>query len=153
MNKTSDEFLVFSLGGEAFFIFLPLVREIVEARHITRVPETPHFLIGVLNLRGKIVPVVDLRRKFGLPDVKSTRDTSIIIVEAGQDEETELFGLLVDAISAVEKTSLLHVNDVPKFGIGINEQYIDGGFDVNKKYVVVLNINRLLSPEEFEICI
>ncbi len=150
MLTSNKEFLVFSLGNDAFSIRLPRVREIVAARHVTRVPETPPFLIGVLNLRGKIVPVVDLRRKFGFADVQVTRDTSIIIVEAEQEGESALFGLRVDAIHSVEKKQSFSMDETPKFGLGVEESYIDGGFDLNGRYVVLLNTGCLLALEEFD---
>ncbi len=143
-----NEFLLFRLHGELFAFSVASVREIVDFKSITRVPEAPHALIGVINLRGRVVPVVDLRLKFGLTAGEKTIDTRVIIVEVDHPGETAILGVLVDAVSAVRDLPPAEVGPPPELGAGVPDAFILGVAKYKSDFVLILTMDKVLAYEE-----
>src|SRR4051794_32582872 len=121
-DRRAGKYLAFHLGPEEFGISVLSVREIMGLQDITAVPQTPVHVRGVLNLRGKVIPVIDLRLKFGLPQVEYSQRTSIIVVRIGE----LLMGIVVDGVSEVLNLSAGEIEDTPAFGTGISTPYLLG---------------------------
>ena len=145
------QYLTFSLGGEPFALDVAHVREILEFTNITKVPRTPEFMRGVINLRGSVVPVIDMRLKFGLPDTEKTVDTCIIVVEVSLDEGSTVLGALVDSVQEVFELEPDLIEPAPKIGIGISTEFIKGIGKRENKFIMLLDIERTFSPEELDL--
>jgi len=151
--KTSTEsrqFLSFLLDKELFAFEVLKVREVLEVTRITKVPKTPAFMVGVINLRGGVVPVVDLRLKFDLPATEATVDTSIIIVEASQEGETFVIGALVDAVKAVIRLDGGEIEEAPKVGMRLSGEFIAGIGKKGGTFVILLDSDRVFSRKEMD---
>jgi purine-binding chemotaxis protein CheW len=149
-DPRSGKYLTFRLAREEFAIQVLRVREIMGLQDITAVPQTPHFMKGVINLRGKIVPVVDLRLKFGFPEVEATPATCIIVVQLRSGKDTLLMGLLVDAVSEVLNFVQSDIEDTPDFGRGVTTPYLLGIAKVKGTVKILLNIDEVLSSSEVQ---
>jgi len=149
-DPRSGKYLTFRLAREEFAIQVLRVREIMGLQDITAVPQTPHFMKGVINLRGKIVPVVDLRLKFGFPEVEATQATCIIVVQLRSGKDTLLMGLLVDAVSEVLNFVPSDIEDTPDFGRGVTTPYLLGIAKVKGTVKILLNIDEVLSSSEVQ---
>lgn len=149
-DPRSGKYLTFRLAREEFAIQVLRVREIMGMQDITAVPQTPHFMKGVINLRGKIVPVVDLRLKFGFPEVEASPATCIIVVQLRSGKDTLLMGLLVDAVSEVLNFASADIEDTPDFGRGVSIPYLLGIAKVKGAVKILLNIDEVLSSSEVQ---
>lgn len=146
----AGKYLTFRLAREEFAIQVLRVREIMGLQDITTVPQTPHYMKGVINLRGKIVPVIDLRLKFGFPEVEATPATCIIVVQLQACKETLLMGLLVDAVSEVLNFAANDIEDTPDFGQGVTTPYLLGIAKMKGAVKILLNIDEVLSSSEVQ---
>lgn len=142
------QYLTFMLGGEMFAIGILGIKEILEYGNLTSVPMMPAFVRGVINLRGAVVPVVDLSARFGRPNSEVTRRSCIVIIEAESEAGTQDVGLMVDAVSAVLEIPASEIEPAPSFGAKIRSDFISGMAKVNGKFVIVLNVDRVLSVDE-----
>jgi purine-binding chemotaxis protein CheW len=142
------QYLTFLLAGEEYGIAILRVREIVECGAVTRVPGTPPFIRGVVNLRGTVLPVVDLSMKFGLGETALSRWTSVVIVDAEWEGVTTTLGLMTDAMSRVLDLGPGEIEPVPSFGVPIKLDYLLGMGRAEPRFVLLLDIDRVLSPEE-----
>jgi purine-binding chemotaxis protein CheW len=142
------QYLTFELAGEAFAFNVLKTREVLNLVKITKIPRTPDFMSGVINLRGSVVPVIDLRKKFSLPDIENTVNTSIIIVEVIQDRENLIIGALVDSVKAVSLFDKNQTEPPPKVGMKLNADLIDGLAKKGNDFVILLNIDKLFSDKE-----
>ena len=136
------KFLTFFLGTEEYGIDILKVHEIVGLMPITTVPRSPKFVSGVINLRGKIIPVVDIRAKFGMDPKEHTKETCIIFI---QSEMGHKIGAVVDKVSEVLEIPAAEIDDVPAFGTGVNTEYIVGIGKPNGKLKLLLDIEKVLS--------
>lgn len=143
-NRIGGKFLTFFLEEEAYGLEILKVHEIIGAMPITRVPRTPEFIRGVINLRGKVIPVVDLRLKFGMTAIAQTDVTCIIVVEVGAIE----MGIVVDKVSEVLNIDSREIDDAPSFGVAVNTDFILGIGKANNKVTILLDISRVLSSAE-----
>lgn len=144
----SRQFLTFLVGAESFAMPIASIREIIEFGGLTEVPLMPEFLRGVINLRGSVVPVIDLSVRFGRAPTVEAKRTCIIIMELVQDEQLLLLGVMVDAVSAVLSIGVDHIEPRPSFGAGIRADFIEGMINVNERFIVVLDVQRVLSVDE-----
>jgi len=146
----SDRYLTFSLGGEVYALPILDITEIMEFRALTVVPMMPSFLRGVINLRGRVVPVVDLAARFGRGATQVARRTSIVIVEArdGSGDPGYHMGIMVDAVNKVVHVAPSEIEPAPAFGAGIRPDFISGMAKYDGQFVVVLDVSRVLSVEE-----
>jgi len=140
--------LTFTLAGEAFAIGILNIKEIIEYGHVTPVPMVPEFIRGVINLRGAVVPVIDLRSRFGKGISEVTRRTCIVIVEVQNDGTSHDVGVVVDAVNEVLEIGRTEIEQAPAFGANISTEFIAGMGKVNGRFVILLDINRVLSVEE-----
>ncbi|MBI9101495.1 MAG: chemotaxis protein CheW [Spirochaetales bacterium] len=148
MDSAVHQFLTFSLGSESYAVKVKNVREVLEVVPITHVPGMPAFMKGVLNLRGSVVPVIDLRKKFGMTEAVKTVDTSIIIMEIENGEDTIQIGVFVDSVHAVIELLPDKIEPAPSMGINMKTGFIDGMCEYENKFLIILNINQILSTEE-----
>ncbi|AVX24584.1 CheW-like protein [Pseudomonas syringae pv. atrofaciens] len=143
------QYLTFMLGGEMFAIGILGIKEIIEYGSLTVVPMMPAFVRGVINLRGAVVPVVDLSARFGRQNSAITRRSCVIIIEANsEDGQPQDIGLLVDNVSAVLEIPASQIKPPPNFGARIRADFISGMAKVDGKFVIVLEVDRVLSIDE-----
>jgi purine-binding chemotaxis protein CheW len=144
------KYLTFSLAGEEYGIGILKIREIIGMLPITSVPETPRYAKGVINLRGKVIPVVDLRRRFDMPTMDYTERTCIIVVEIAGPAGTISMGVVVDSVSEVLNIKGADIEDTPSFGTQLNTEYILGMAKVGKGLKILLDIEKALTSTEME---
>jgi len=150
-DSRTGKYLAFQLGREEFAIQVLKVREIMGIQDITAVPQTPVFVKGVINLRGKVIPVVDLRLKFGLPEVEYTQRTCIIVVQIqAPDGGVALTGIVVDEVSEAVNIAAGEIEDTPDFGDGVSTPYILGMAKSKGKVKILLDIDRVLQAQEID---
>jgi purine-binding chemotaxis protein CheW len=145
-----EKYLSFRLGKEEFAIQVLSVREIMGMQEVTSVPQTPPYVKGVINLRGKVIPVVDLRLKFGLPEIEYTQRTCIIVVQIDAEAGRMLMGAIVDAVSEVLTLHAADIEDTPDFGDGTSAPYILGMAKIKNKVKILLDINMVLTAQEVQ---
>ena len=142
------QYLTFTLAGQVFAVETLCVKEIIEYGQITTVPMMPTFIKGVLNLRGAVVPVIDLGVRFRSEVTAINRRSCIVILEAPSEEQAQTLGVIVDAVNAVLEIPLTDIEPAPAFGAKIRTDFISGMGKVTDKFVILLNIGKLLSVEE-----
>jgi purine-binding chemotaxis protein CheW len=142
------QYLTFMLGGETFAIGILAIKEIIEYTTLTAVPMMPDCIRGVINLRGAVVPVMDLAARFGQSAREVTKRTCIVIVEVESDGERQDMGVVVDAVNAVLEIAAADVAAAPAFGARIRSDFIEGMGKVNGKFVILLDVHQVLSPSE-----
>ena len=147
-DTLAGKYLVFQLGHEEFGIRVMKVREIMGVQDITAVPQTPAYIKGVINLRGKVIPVVDLRLKFGLPELEYTQRTCIIVVQVQGDTNAMLMGVVVDGVAEVLNLAAGDIEDTPDFGQGTTASYLLGMAKIKGKVKILLDINQVLNNQE-----
>jgi len=143
------QYLTFMLGGETFAIGILGIKEIIEYGNLTVVPMMPAFVRGVINLRGAVVPVVDLSARFGRQNSGTTRRSCVVIIEANtQDSQAQDIGLLVDTVCAVLEIPAAEIEPPPSFGARVRADFISGMAKVEGKFVIVLDVDNVLSIDE-----
>ncbi|WP_420474663.1 chemotaxis protein CheW [Noviherbaspirillum sp. ST9] len=142
------QYLTFMLGGEMFAIGILGIKEIIEYAGLTEVPMMPECIRGVINLRGAVVPVLDLSVRFGKPSTAVTKRTCIVIVEVESDDGRQDMGIVVDAVNAVLEIPASEIEPPPTFGAKIRTDFIEGMGKVQGKFVILLNVDQVLSNEE-----
>ncbi len=147
-KDASSKYLTFSLGEEEFGINILKIKEIIGLLSITPVPRTPPFVKGVINLRGKVIPVVDLRLRFELSPVPYTDRTCIVVVEIRPGATLLEMGIIVDSVSEVLNIPTADIEAVPGFGSACDMEYIAGMAKIDGRVKILLDIDRLLSPNE-----
>ncbi|MEW6267056.1 MAG: chemotaxis protein CheW [Thermodesulfobacteriota bacterium] len=148
VDAREGKYLTFSLAPEEYGVGILKVREIIGMLAITPVPQTPGFIRGVINLRGQVIPVVDLRLKFGLPEIEYTERTSIIVVEAKGQAGTIPIGIVVDSVSEVVGIKAEDIEAAPAFGARLETAFILGLAKTEGGVKILLDIDRVLSAEE-----
>jgi purine-binding chemotaxis protein CheW len=141
-------YLSFKLDEEVFAINVSKVLNILEMKPITKVPKSPDYLKGVINLRGSVLPVVDLRLKFGLPENKITVDTNIIVLSIEKDGEAMMLGILIDAVREVLEFKTEEIAPSPSIGTKYNSGFIKGMWRVDENFIMILDIDKVFSVEE-----
>ncbi len=147
-QSKEGKYLTFNLGGEQYGIGILKIREIIGMMPITPVPKTPEFVKGVINLRGKVIPVVDLRLKFGLEAAQYNDRTCIIVVEVKSVSGLVTMGLVVDSVSEVLNIKADQISETPSFGTKVDTDYILGIAKAGDGVKILLDIDRILSVEE-----
>jgi purine-binding chemotaxis protein CheW len=142
------QYLTFLLGGEMYAIGILNIKEIIEYGQITEVPMMPAFIRGVINLRGRVVPVIDLQARFGKQSTATTKRSCIVIVEVEAESERQDVGMVVDSVSEVLEIPAAEIEPAPTFGAKIRADFISGMGKVNGKFVILLSVNKVLSVEE-----
>lgn len=146
--EATRQFLTFRIGSEYFGMALTQTREILEYSGVTEVPLMPKFLRGVINLRGEVVPVIDLSVRLGRDPIQVQRRTCIIVVELDVEDQQHILGLLADAVSEVIEVAVGDIEDAPAFGARIRADFIHGIAKRDQDFVVLLDANNTLSVRE-----
>jgi purine-binding chemotaxis protein CheW len=142
------QYLTFQLGEEIFALDVSNIREILEFADITKVPKTPDFMRGVINLRGAVVPVLDMKIKFGMSRIEKTVNTSIIVVEVDFEGENSILGALVDSVQEVFELEPDQIEPPPKIGTGLKTDFIKGMGKKDDQFIIILDIDRVFSFQE-----
>lgn len=145
------QYLTFLLGGEMFAIGILNIKEIIEYGSLTTVPMMPEFIRGVINLRGAVVPVIDLSARFGRQQSSITRRSCIVIIEIEVEDEKYDVGVVVDSVSEVLEIAAAEIEPPPSFGAKIRADFIEGMGKVNGKFVIILDVDKVLAVEEMVI--
>jgi purine-binding chemotaxis protein CheW len=143
-----QQYLTFFLAGEEYAITILKVKEIIEYHTVTTVPKTPNWVRGVINLRGAVVPVVDLAVKFGMEERPVMRTTCIVIVEGCFGEQNATMGVIADAVSQVIDLSASEIQEPPSFGTRIRVDYLLGVTQLGNKFALMLDVDKVLSTDE-----
>ncbi|MBI4979235.1 MAG: chemotaxis protein CheW [Spirochaetes bacterium] len=146
----SKQYLTFILDRELFAFEVLKVKEVLEVTRITKVPKTPSFMTGVINLRGGVVPVIDLRLKFEMNGNSHTVDTAIIIVETEFDGEIIIIGALVDAVKEVIRLDSSQIEVPPKVGMNVSGEFIDNIGKKGDDFIIILDSSKVFSKKELE---
>lgn len=148
-ESTDDaQYLTFQLAGEMFAIGILNIKEIIEYGQMTNVPMMPQFVRGVINLRGRVVPVIDLQARFGRPSTPIGKRTCIVIIEVHANGESQDIGVVVDAVSEVLAIPTTEIEKAPTFGAKLRADFIAGMGKVDGKFVILLNVDQVLSVAE-----
>jgi purine-binding chemotaxis protein CheW len=142
------QYLTFKLADEIFAFDVAKVREILELTTITKVPQTPEFMRGVINLRGSVVPVIDLKLNFSMQRTEQTINTCIIVVEVNLHGEAIVLGVLADSVQEVVEMEPNLIEPAPKLGTKLNTEFIKGMGKVGENFVMILDIDKVFSAEE-----
>ena len=148
LTNVSGKYLTFQLSEVEYGLEIHKVREIIGMMKITPLPKLPHYVKGVLNLRGKVIPVIDLRLCFGLSGIEQTERTCIIVIEIQADDDKMQIGLVVDAVSEVLNVNSEDVEEAPKINMSVNTEYILGMAKTQGKVRTLLDINKVLATDE-----
>jgi purine-binding chemotaxis protein CheW len=144
-------YLTFTLDQEDFAVDVAGVREVLDFTNVTRVPRTPDFMKGVINLRGSVVPVVDMRLKFGLPETEKTVDTCVIVLEVELDGEVTVIGAIADSVKEVFELDSADIEPPPRLGTRMETEFISGMGKHNDDFIIILDVNRVFSTQEMEL--
>ena len=146
----AGKYLTFKLAVEEYGLQILKVQEIIKMMDITRVPRTPDFVRGVINLRGKVIPVIDLRLKFGMEAKETTEKTCVIVVQVSRDNATVTTGIIVDEVSEVLDIASGEIEPAPSFGTNVDTRFILGMAKAKGSVKILLDINKVLSTGEVE---
>ncbi len=144
----TTQYLSFKLEDEVFAFDISKVREVLDFTAITKVPKMPEFMRGVINLRGSVVPVVDLRLKFGMPRTEKTVNTCIIITEVTVDNVTTVLGALADSVQEVMDLERTQIESAPQIGTRLNTEFISGMGKRGNSFIIILDIDRVFSADD-----
>lgn len=147
-DNLAGKYLTFRLGEEIYALEILKVQEIIGLMKVTNVPRTPDFIRGVINLRGKVIPVIDLRLKFGSLDLVDTDRTCIIVVQLEAASESIIMGIIVDEVSEVVDIISEQIEEPPTFGDSINTEFILGMGKIEQKVIMLLDIEKVLTQDE-----
>ncbi|MBF0452204.1 MAG: chemotaxis protein CheW [Candidatus Magnetomorum sp.] len=148
MISEVSQYLTFTLEDEIFAIDVYQVREVLDMENITKVPQAPGFMRGVINVRGSVVPVVDLRLKFGMPQTETTRDTRIVVMEIELDDDKAVIGSIADSVNEVMELSPDHIENPPKLGKRWRSEVIKGVGKRDDKFILILDVDLVFSSDE-----
>ncbi len=147
-EKAAKQYLTFKLAHETFAVDVASVREILDFIGITKVPQTPDFMRGVINLRGSVVPVVDMKLKFGMEATEKTVDTCIIVLEVTIEGETTIVGALADSVEEVLELEPSQIEPPPRIGMKLNIDFISGMGKLGEEFVIILDTDKIFTFEE-----
>ncbi len=147
-REKEGKYLTFSLGAEEYGLEILKVREIIGYIDVTAVPQTPHHVRGVINLRGQVIPVIDLRAKFGMETAEVTEQTCIIVVEIVQESRTCSMGIIVDRVQEVLDIAGENIEEPPQFGATVDTSFILGMGKIEDSVKILLHINRVLAGDD-----
>ena len=150
-EEEEQQYLTFYLAGEMFAIGILNIKEIIEYGSLTEVPMMPEFIRGVINLRGAVVPVIDLSVRFGRAGTAVTKRTCIVIIEVQSGEEKQDVGVVVDSVSEVLEIRASEIEPAPSFGAKIRADFIQGMGKINGKFVIILDVDKVLSVDDMAV--
>ena len=148
MEIETNQYLTFKLDDEVFALAIGKVREVLDFTSLTRVPQTPAYMRGVINLRGSVVPVMDMRLKFAMPPTEKTVNTCIIIVEIEMEGEVTVLGALADSVQEVLDLEPDQIEPPPRIGTKLRTEFIRGMGKRDDQFIIILDIDRVFSADE-----
>jgi purine-binding chemotaxis protein CheW len=151
MNALPDktvQYLTFALGKDTFAVDIAPIREIIEYPGLTEIPMTPDFLRGVINLRGAVVPVIDLSVRFGRGETAIGRRTCVVIIEIAIEDGHHALGILVDGVNEVLEVEAGQIEPRPEFGMGMRADFVNGMIRIDGRFIIILDVNQVLSSAE-----
>ena len=151
MNALPDktaQYLTFALGKDTFAVDIAPIREIIEYPGLTEIPMMPDFLRGVINLRGAVVPVIDLSVRFGRGETAIGRRTCVVIIEIAIDDGQHALGILVDGVNEVLEVEGSQIESRPEFGMGMRADFVNGMIRIDGRFIIILDVNQVLSSNE-----
>lgn len=148
-EKLAGKYLTFKLGDEEYGLEILKVQTIIQMQEVTKVPKTPKFVRGVINLRGKVIPVIDLRAKFGLETREDTDKTCIVVVQVVRDgQDAATMGIIIDEVNEVPQISAGDIEETPSFGASVNTSFILGMAKIGDSVKILLDIDKVLSTSD-----
>lgn len=147
-NQLAGKYLTFKLADEEYGLEILKVQEIIQMQEVTKVPKTPDFVRGVINLRGKVIPVIELKKKFGMEASEDTDKTCIIVVQIGDHDNTLTLGVIIDEVSEVLDIEAENIQETPSFGQNVNTEFILGMGKIGNNVKMLLDIDKVLTTEE-----
>ena len=150
-NISANQYFTFMLNKEIYGININRIREVLEFSQITKVPKTPKYMKGVINLRGGVVPVIDIKSKFNMGDTEKTIETCIIILEIEIEDETTMIGALADSVQEVIDIEDDEIEPAPKIGTSINTDFIKGMGKKNDQFIILLDTDQVFSSDELSV--
>ena len=144
------QYLSFTLDNEEYGVDILCVQEIRSWEPISRIPNVPHYEKGVVNLRGSIVPIIDLREKLGIKSAEYTPLTVVVVLQTNDNNKTRTMGVVVDSVSDVINLDKTKIQDAPDFGAKVSNEFINGLVSVNERMVILLDVDKLLKLEDLE---
>lgn len=150
-GSSTKQYLTFLLNSETYAFEVLKIKEVLEYPKLTKLPQMPDYMEGIMNLRGSGVPIIDLRKKFGMEPKERDVDSSIIIVELEEEGEISYVGALVDAVREVVKFEESELENAPKLGMDINSAYISNMGKIGENFVIILNMGKVFSEQEMNI--
>lgn len=144
------QYLSFTLDNEEYGVDILRVQEIRSWEPISRIPNVPHYEKGVVNLRGSIVPIIDLREKLGIKSAEYTPLTVVVVLQMNDNNKTRTMGVVVDSVSDVINLDKTKIQDAPDFGAKVSNEFINGLVSVNERMVILLDVDKLLKLEDLE---
>lgn len=147
----TDQYLTFILENEIFSVPISRVKEVLEVPNLTKVPHTPEFMSGVINLRGQVVPIVDLKLQFNMGKISHCVDTCIIILEVNLRGEYSIVGALADSVQEVIEIEPKHMLSTPDMGLRIDPNFVTAMGKLNDEFVIILNIDNVFSEQEISL--
>lgn len=150
VETETNQYLTFTLDQEQYAADVGRVREVLELLPLTKLPRMPEYMKGVINIRGSVVPVVDLRRKFGMSEVSETVDTSIIVMDVGRGDKNLTVGCLADSVEEVIDIPPDTIEPAPSFGTAVDTRFIDGIAKREEQFIILLDIDRVFEDTELE---
>ena len=151
VDERAGKYLTFRLASEEYGLEILKVREIIGLMNITQVPRTPDYIRGVINIRGTIVPIIDLRQRFDLEQLDYGPTTVVIVLKVEAENKSRIMGIVVDAVSDVYNLPADQMKPTPDFGSSISIEFVEGLATVNEKMVIILDIDRLLNSNELAV--
>jgi len=146
--RLAGKYLTFRVAEEEYGLEILKVQEIIQMQAVTKVPRTPEYVRGVINLRGKVIPVVDLRRKFGIAEAKDTEKTCIIVVQIANASSVVVMGIIIDEVKEVLDIKAEHIEETPSFGSSIDTDFIMGMGKIGNSVKILLDIDKVMSAKE-----
>lgn len=148
LSNQTGQYLTYKLADEVFALDIGKVREVLDYTNITKIPQTPEFMCGVINLRGSVVPVFDIRLKFGMSKTEKTVNTCIIIAEVTIGDESTVIGALADSVQEVLDLEPEQIEPAPKIGNSLNTDFIKGMGKHGEQFIIILDIDKVFSAKE-----
>ncbi len=146
----TTQFLTFSLGNDIFAIDVIKAKEVLDFSEVTQVPQTPDYMLGVINLRGSVVPVIDMRRKFNMEVADRTRNSCIVVVEVDVEGEPVTVGALADSVREVIDLDPSQIEPPPRIGTRLNTEFIKGMGNLDDRFVILLDIDKVFSIDDLD---
>ncbi|MGL1903016.1 MAG: chemotaxis protein CheW [Fibrobacterales bacterium] len=150
VESAEGKYLTFKLGTEEYGVSILKVQRIIQQQKITPIPHTPEYIKGVINLRGSVIPIVELRAKFSMDSVENTDNTCIVVVQVGAARGEVVMGFLIDSVSEVLYISESQLQETPTFGEGISVEFITSVAKINSRVIMLLDINKIMSVGDME---